>query len=94
MAKGDLDVDPRGLIYEAYRMEVGPAECRAIFFDWALGVAGAQSAGAAEIARLLERYGAANPDHPMTAVLREGLEAPLPPRRQGGRRGRRGPDAD
>jgi hypothetical protein len=89
MPKGDLPIDPRGLIYEAYRMEIGPAECRSIFLDWAIGVDG--GAGAAEIAQLLDRYGAAQPDHPMTAVLREGLERPAP---APGRRGRRARPAD
>ena len=35
--KGNLDIDPRGLIYEAYRMDIGPEESRSIFLDWALG---------------------------------------------------------
>lgn len=79
MPKGELDVDPRGLIFEAYRMELGPEDCRSIFLDWALGLDGA---GPAEVAVLLERYGAAHPDHPMTAVLREGLRPPTPRRRR------------
>jgi hypothetical protein len=72
--KGDDPDDPRGLMLEAYRMDLAPAEARAIFLDWALGLP--EGGGAAEIARLLARYGAAQPGHPMTAVLREGLEAP------------------
>jgi hypothetical protein len=68
------DLDPRGLIREAYRMELGPADCRSVFLDWALGLDG--SADARIVAALLARYGAAHPDHPMTAVLREGVEAP------------------
>ena len=81
MGKGELDIDPRGLIQEAYRMAVGPAECRSIFFDWAIGLP--EGAGRAEVAQLLERYGPAHPDHPMTAVLREGVEgAPRQPRRR------------
>ena len=82
--KGTLPIDPRGLIEEAYRMEIGPEECRTVFLDWALGLPGA--AGAAEIATLLAHYGPAHPDHPMTAVLREGVERPAPPP---GRRRRR-----
>ena len=32
------DYDPRALILEAYRIEgIGPEDCRAIYFDWALG---------------------------------------------------------
>ena len=83
MSKGELDIDPRGLIHEAYRMALDPAECRSIFLDWAIGLPG--GAGRAEVARLLDRYGPAHPDHPMTAVLREGVErkpAPRPRRRR------------
>lgn len=75
--KGELPADPRGLISEAYRMDLGPEDCRTIFFDWALGLPG--SAGPAEIAALLAHYGPQHPDHPMTAVLREGLDRPSPP---------------
>jgi hypothetical protein len=81
VGKGDLDIDPRGLIFEAYRMPLGPEDCRTIFLDWALGLPA--GAGRDEISALLARYGPAQPDHPMTAVLREGLEAPTPrPRRR------------
>lgn len=81
MSKYALSVDPRGLIHEAYRMEIGPAEARAIFLDWAVGLDRAVSAE--DVAVLLAHYGAANPDHPMTAVLREGLERPArAPRRR------------
>lgn len=88
MSKGALDIDSRGLIHEAYRMTLQPAECRSIFLDWALGLPG--GAGRAEVARLLERYGPANPDHPMTAVLREGVErapSPRPTRRRRAKEG-------
>ena len=84
MSKFALSVDPRGLIYEAYRMEIGPAEARAIFLDWAVGLD--RAARAEDLAVLLGHYGAAQPDHPMTAVLREGLETP--PRPRGRRRPR------
>lgn len=82
MAEAEPELDPRGLIREAYRMEIGPAECRSIFLDWAIGL---ESAGPAEVARLLARYGPSHPEHPMTAVLREGVEragAPPPRRRR------------
>ena len=66
-------------------MDLTPADCRTIFFDWAVGLPG--PATGAEIAALLAHYGAAHPDHPMTAVLREGLDrAARPPRRTGRRR--------
>jgi hypothetical protein len=83
--KDALPIDPRGLIAEAYRMELSPAECRSIFLDWALGLPEG-AAGPAELAVLLAHYGARQPDHPMTAVLREGLDRPAPPP---GRRRRR-----
>ena len=38
VVKGDLPIDPRGLIAEAYRMDIGPEDCRTIFLDWALGL--------------------------------------------------------
>lgn len=90
MPKGDHALDPRGLIYEAYRMEIGPEECRAILFDWALGLE--TGAGPAEIRALLDHYGPRAPEHPMTAVLRAGLGEAPPPRRRGGWRGKRSPD--
>lgn len=89
MGRGELDADPRGLILEAYRMDLGPEDCRTVFLDWALGQP-AETA-AQEIAELLAHYGAAHPAHPMTAVLRAGLEAAPTARRRGGRHGRRGP---
>lgn len=85
--KGRLAIDPRGLIFEAYRIEgIGPEECRSIFLDWALGTAlGADMQ--AMLTALLDEYAPANPAHPMTAVLREGLEKA--DRKMGGRRGGR-----
>ena len=80
--------DPKGLIREAYRIDgIGPAECRTIFLDWALGVPLGEDTGP-RIRTLLDQYAAAHPDHPMTATLREGLGAAAAPRRRGGRRGR------
>lgn len=79
--------DPRGLIGEAYRIEgIGPAECRSIFLDWALG---APADPREAIGALLERHRAVEPDHPMTAVLREALAPPPRAERRGGWRGRR-----
>lgn len=77
--KGGLAIDPRGVIFEAYRMEIGPEDCRSIFLDWALGLAG--PVRAEDVAALLAHYGPRHPDHPMTAVLRAGLE-PSPRRRR------------
>lgn len=88
MQKGD-DLDPKGLIYEAYRIEgITEAECRTIFLDWALSVPGTQ-VPAELIAALLQRYGAAHPEHPMTQTLREGQERSAQPRRRGGWRSRK-----
>lgn len=79
-----LPSDPRGLIAEAYRMELTESECRSILLDWLLGLP--TTVTAADLAALVSHYGAAHPDHPMTAVLREGLDRPPPPP---GRRRRR-----
>ena len=86
MAKGELASDPRGLILEAYRMEIGPEDCRTIFLDWALGQPGATPEALAE---LLAHYGARQPGHPMTAILRDAAAAPTAPGRRGGRKRRR-----
>lgn len=84
------DLDPRGLIQEAYRIEgIGAQDCRTIYFDWALGAEAGRDA-AADTAALLAHYERSAADHPMTDVLREGLaSADAPPRRRGGWRGGR-----
>ena len=90
MYKGELtELDPRGLIYEAYRIEgiTGP-DCRTIFLDWALGL-GAEVDTDAALRDVLAHYSAAHPDHPMTVVLREGLGTATRKLR-GGRAGRTG----
>lgn len=82
--KGKLDIDPRGLIFESYRIErVTAAECRAIFLDWALGVP-AETDMHEALARLWAEYAEHRPDHPMSAIIREGLErgTPAPGRRR------------
>ncbi len=83
------EVDPRGLIYESFRIEdVTMAQCRSIFFDWAMGDGG--SAGKRnEIEALLSAYSDEFPDHPMTKVLREGQGSAASARRRGGWRARR-----
>ncbi len=86
--KQELVVDPRGLIYEAYRIDgIGIAECRTIFLDWAIGVPTDRDISEALLA-LLNAYGDENPAHPMTEVIREGLLDASPPRRRGGRKRR------
>ncbi|HUF56653.1 MAG TPA: hypothetical protein VMM55_08860 [Thermohalobaculum sp.] len=66
--------DPRGLIREAYRIEgIGEADCRSIFFDWALGLpADTDPAGAA--AELMAHHADEPADHPMTVLLSEAAE--------------------
>ena len=86
--KGDA-MDPKGLIYEAYRIErITAAECRSIFLDWALSLP-LETDTAATIAALIAQYAnSASSDHPMTGVLTEGLSAKDAPRRRGGWRSR------
>lgn len=83
--------DPRGLIHEAYRIEgIGAEECRAIFFDWAVGLdAGLDLVDSAR--RLHDDLAPENPDHPMTALLAEAAHGLTPERGQarGQARGRR-----
>ena len=73
MNKYSISSDPRGLIFEAYKIKgiTGP-DCRSIFFDWALGL-GDESDPIKEINLLLKVYGADNHNHPMNLVLEEGL---------------------
>ena len=84
------EADPKGLVRESYRIEgITPGECRSIFMDWALSIpVGAPVADA--VRALIAAYGAAAPDHPMTAVLHQALTAPDAPRRRGGRAARQG----
>ncbi|MEM7439841.1 MAG: hypothetical protein AAF393_09600 [Pseudomonadota bacterium] len=88
--KGNLDFDPRGLIYESYRMEgISEKECRTIFLDWALGTRLGEDMGAM-LQGFMTEYGNAAPDHPMTTVIQEGIDrAAQPAGRRGGAAGRR-----
>jgi hypothetical protein len=82
------EADPKGLIREAYRIEgITEADCRSIFLDWALGMP-PDADMSAQLRLLLDAHGQAAPDHPMTGVLRAGLEKGETPRRRGGWRGR------
>lgn len=73
-------LDPKGLIREAYLIDgIDDPMCRSVFLDWALSLPEGADA-LAETAALLARYGPDHPDHPMTAVLREGTERAAPPR--------------
>ncbi|MBR9651975.1 hypothetical protein [Thalassovita aquimarina] len=83
-------LDPKGLIRESFRIEgIGEPECRSIFLDWALSLPdGSDSQQALPL--LIERHASEPDDHPMMAVLREGLGQVGGPKRRGGWRGRRG----
>jgi len=81
-------MDPKGLIYESYRIEgITEPECRSVFLDWALSLPVGQEVQGA-IAEMVARYGGEHPDHPMTRVLQEGLVSAAPARRRGGWRSR------
>ena len=73
MDKYSLSSDPRGLIYEAYKIEeITSEDCRSIFFDWALGLNSELNAFD-ELTKLYSVYAKDNPTHPMSVVLKEGL---------------------
>ncbi len=87
MKKGTPD-DPKGLIYESYRIDgITLSECRTIFLDWALSLPLGMDTSAT-IRRLLEVDAKNAADHPMTQVLNEGLITMTNPRRRGGWRSR------
>lgn len=82
--KYDDPLDHKGLIHEAYRIDgIIIEECRSIFLDWALSLPEGTDTQTA-ISHFLDRYGADNPDHPMTVVLQQGQQAAARPRRRGG----------
>lgn len=79
--------DPKGLIREAFRIDgITSPECRSIFVDWALSVP--TEAHAPLIEALLARHADDPADHPMKAVLLEGLAAKPASGRRGGRAAR------
>ena len=80
--------DPKGLIFEAYRIEgITKAECRSIFLDWALSLSGERDTHVALRALLLVHGD--DPAHPMSEVISEGLHTIATPRRRGGWRSRK-----
>jgi hypothetical protein len=86
--KGNLDIDPRGMIYESYRIDgISVEECRMIFLYWALEAAQVDMREKLQI--LLNEYGDQNPDHPMTSVILEGMKKSTQSGRRGGASGRR-----
>ena len=84
------EIDKTGLIRESYLIDgIHASECRSIFLDWAIKLPATVTPQAAA-QRMLDEYGAANPDHPMTEVLREGLGDTTANGRRGGRKARIG----
>ncbi len=89
MAQTYLDIDARGVIHEAYRIEgITQPECRSIFLDWAMfapdNVPVAQC-----LETFMQVYGTQNPDHPMTQVIQLGLsQSTVKKGRRGGRAAR------
>lgn len=86
--KGDPQFDPKGLIRESFRIDgIKPEECRSIFLDWALSLPGGQDTATA-LRTLLDQHADAPDDHPMKAVMQDGLTGIATPRRRGGWRSR------
>lgn len=86
--KNDASTDPKGLIFEAYRIDgITASQCRSIFLDWALSLPAGQDTGDA-LRVLIARHGDAAEDHPMTQVMRDGLTKVVAPKRRGGWRSR------
>ncbi|MBF9041970.1 hypothetical protein HKCCE4037_01415 [Rhodobacterales bacterium HKCCE4037] len=84
----DIDPnDPKNLIRESFRIDgITASECRSIFVDWALSLSAADPKPAIEA--LLEKHRNEPDDHPMKAVLAEGLQASPAKGRRGGRAAR------
>lgn len=83
------EIDKRGLIKDSYLIDgIRIEECRSIFLDWAL-FEDHEMPQAERIKLLIEAYGNAAPEHPMTGVLQAALEAPEgEAKRRGGRKSR------
>ena len=85
------DIDPKGLMREAYRIDgITAGECRSIFLDWAINVPADQDT-LRQVRALLGHYGAMHPLHPMTETLQAALKAPAKTGRRGGRAARVSP---
>lgn len=82
--KGDIPQDPKALIRESYRIEgITEPECRTIFLDWALSLpSDIDTIDAIKV--LGDVYGSQAPDHPMTAILKDGEQQLKPRGRRGG----------
>jgi hypothetical protein len=87
MKKGGPD-DPKGLIYESFRIDgIDAAQCRTIFLDWALSLP-LETDTSQAIKGMIVFYGEEFAGHPMLGVLNEGLQTMAAPRRRGGWRSR------
>lgn len=82
------NLDKAGLIRESYRIEgIQASECRSIFLDWVIKLPASVTPQAAA-RHMLDEYGSAHPDHPMTGVLSEALNDTSETGRRGGRKAR------
>ena len=90
MNKGKLIEDPRGLLYEANQIDgITLADCKTIFLDWVLGL-DYNIDQIKAVSSALKEYEDDNPKHPMTTVLRDGIELQGKSRKRlGGRNARR-----
>ncbi|MEE9388356.1 MAG: hypothetical protein V3U96_07080 [Paracoccaceae bacterium] len=81
-------IDKSELILESYRIDgIVLSECRSIFLDWYLKLPDSIDRGAAT-RFLIDTYAKAAPDHPMSQILHESLEAAPNTGRRGGRASR------
>ena len=84
------EADPKGLVRESYRIEgITPGECRSILVDWALSLP-LDAPMKDAIRTVMAEYALGAPEHPMSAVLKDGLMTPDAPKRRGGRAARVG----
>lgn len=84
------EADPKGLVRESYRIDgITAGECRSIFVDWALSLP-VDAPIKDAVRTLMAEYELGAPDHPMSAVLKDGLMTPDAPKRRGGRAARVG----
>ena len=85
--KGDT-FDPKALITEAYKIEgITLDECRSVFLDWALSLPD-EVRPQDYLVALLARHTPGALDHPMTQVMKDGLQTISAPKRRGGWRSR------
>ncbi len=83
------EIDPRGVISDAYKIEgISAPECRSIFLDWALEPRSPSELQAA--AQALAAQYANQPTHPMTAILQEAQGTLTAPKKRRGGRARQG----